>query len=97
MTPGDSSSQKLRSELKSWVCISIDAFGFCFPLFFCSHLYLHDWCCTGYVVTKRTKLTYKQKRKIKERLQAINPDITIFVSLVHKNRSHLVNFVFLLV
>lgn len=59
MTPGDSSSQKLRSELKR------------------------------YVVTKRTKLTYKQKRKIKERLQAINPDITIFVSLVHRNRSHL--------
>lgn len=41
----------------------------------------------GYVATKGTKLTSKQKRKIEKKLQAIQPEIEIFVALMRSNRA----------
>uniref|UniRef100_N1R3W8 B3 domain-containing protein n=1 Tax=Aegilops tauschii TaxID=37682 RepID=N1R3W8_AEGTA len=47
------------------------------------------WTHPGYVVTKYTKLTCKQKRKIEERIQAIRPETRIFVSIIYSSRAKL--------
>ncbi|KAM3272340.1 hypothetical protein ACQJBY_042471 [Aegilops geniculata] len=44
------------------------------------------WTHPGYVVTRSIKLTRKQKRKIEERIQAIQPEIKIFVSVLQRSR-----------
>ena len=43
------------------------------------------WTHPGYVVARSIKLTRKQKRKIEERIQAIRPEIKIFVSVLQRS------------
>jgi hypothetical protein len=44
-----------------------------------------------YVTTSHTKLTSEQERKIEEKLQVIQPQVEIYVSLIRRNRTKIVS------